>query len=413
MNENGHIDLKNRAKFLGFASVSNPSDPTETKEANKDDINLTQWAPFFLDSRNIYINDLALRAQRSPTHNAILQSKVTYAYGQGITDTPKMVNSIGDDWNKIFKKVMRDFVYFGNAWMEGVREGGRLFFFHVDATKCRVSLDGKMGYISSSWRKIGSSINAGKYKVVDVPIFDKAKTQKRFLVHLRSYHPEYEFYGLPDHVGVLRWADIEYQIPTFNIGRFKRGFMGSKQITIKGEPPDGVSAEAYLKEFLDNFTGEGNDHKVILSLVSGDDADVVVTDLDNLAEGEFMNLQQLAQNNIISGHSWFASLAGITTPGALGDRGSLQVQYEAAMNGVAIPRYRIPVLEFLGAAMDETELEVANIQPVSVASALDPKSVISIGRQQEILGEARDERIEGMYLFEKQSKENSNANLTD
>ena len=60
-------------------------DVNSTQEKEQKSLKQTPWYPFFVDSDNIYINDLAKRARRSPTHGAILQSKAVYTAGQGFT----------------------------------------------------------------------------------------------------------------------------------------------------------------------------------------------------------------------------------------------------------------------------------------------------------------------------------------
>lgn len=58
------------------------SDANVTQEKQTKSEQQTKWYPFFKDSDNCYINDLALRAKRSPTHGAILQSKAVYTAGE-------------------------------------------------------------------------------------------------------------------------------------------------------------------------------------------------------------------------------------------------------------------------------------------------------------------------------------------
>ena len=68
------------------STVKPKADPVTTpiidkeKEPNQDI--LQNWIPFFQDSNNIYVNDLAKRARRSSTHSSIINQKITFALGK-------------------------------------------------------------------------------------------------------------------------------------------------------------------------------------------------------------------------------------------------------------------------------------------------------------------------------------------
>ena len=73
-------------KINNIKASSVKSDPITTpiikkeKETNQDI--LQKWVPFFQDSDNIYVNDLAKRARRSSTHSSIVNQKITFVKGK-------------------------------------------------------------------------------------------------------------------------------------------------------------------------------------------------------------------------------------------------------------------------------------------------------------------------------------------
>ena len=91
------------------------------------------WIPFFQDSNNIYVNDLAKRARRSSTHSSIINQKITFALGKeflfkvdgeqksfeeldnGFQDWFMEVNPEGDTLRDVFKELMQSFVITGNC----------------------------------------------------------------------------------------------------------------------------------------------------------------------------------------------------------------------------------------------------------------------------------------------------------
>ena len=132
-------------------------DVNKTQEKEQKSLKQTDWFPFFKDSDNIYINDLAKRAKRSPTHGAILQSKSIYTAGQGFayskegeeipednldakfSDYINGVNDKNDTLHSLFGKSAYDLVYSGNVYLE-VQKGKEFTSVHyVDASKVRVS----------------------------------------------------------------------------------------------------------------------------------------------------------------------------------------------------------------------------------------------------------------------------------
>jgi hypothetical protein len=59
--------------------------PIVKKEKRPNEDIEQKWIPFFQDSDNIYVNDLAKRARRSSTHSSIVNQKITFIKGKGFT----------------------------------------------------------------------------------------------------------------------------------------------------------------------------------------------------------------------------------------------------------------------------------------------------------------------------------------
>lgn len=380
-------------KRPGFVGRLDPQESNENFEKPRDHTQRTIWAPFYKDSENIYPNDLALRVLRSPTHGSVIRSKHAYAVGNGLTGLDE---DILEGWGKLYWRLILDFITSGNAYLEGVRVGGQIQWMHHDYTTVRKTWDGSNFLISRYWREIKNrqSWDNKQFPVDEVPAWDGKDRQGRFMLHLKNYNPEYAHYGVPDYgQGVQDWADIEYQIARFNLGRFKRGFMPSAWITLQGEAPDGWTAEQYEQALNDRFTGEANDNRLVVEFVGSPEMKADIHEFQGPRKGDFLEMKQLARESIVEGHSWFQSLIGIAQAGALGDRAALEVQYEAALNEVVMPRYQRPMLAFVAEALeisgvaDTSELGVMQIQPTSVKGDIDPAQVLTIGQQQELLGQ--------------------------
>jgi hypothetical protein len=398
--------------------------PTTEKEVESQ--RQTKWFPFFKDSDNTYINDLALRAKRSPTHGAILQSKAIYTAGDGfsyssnnnkieedklpkeLTDYLKEINGDRDSLHWLFSKVGYDFVYSGNAYVE-VKKGEFTSLFYQDATKVRVN-DTK-AFISAYWRDIKNDPSpTSDYPIETIDLWDGnlETTQKHFIIHLKNDTPEYDYYGLPESVQALNWADIEYKIPRFNLDLFKNGFFPSVALDMFGQAPDGMSDQDYVQKIVDKFTDEGNNSKIFAQLLDDPTQSTKITEFSTTRDGQFTELDELATKNIISSHRWFASLAGISTAGALGSNQQIRNEYNIALKSLVIPQFQTPLLRLFNdllkiAGFSEITLGILNVAPVGIEDQIDPKAILSVNEQRELLGY---EPIEENELKEKEDGSN-------
>jgi hypothetical protein len=383
----------------------------KTQEKEQQSLKQTKWYPFFKDSDNIYINDLAKRAKRSSTHGAILQSKAVYNSGQGFTYTqngeqvseedldPKFseyiseVNGDRDSLHWLFNKIGYDYIYSGNAYIE-VKAGKEFTsLFYMDATKVRIS--DKTAFISAWWTDIKNApenINQDDFPIAEVELWNgKIDTkQKHYIIHIKNDVPEFDYYGLPEHLQVLKWADIEYKVVQFNLSKLKNGFFPSVAMTLVGQPPQGYTAETYVAKVVEKFTDEGMNSKVFAQLVDSLDQEVKITEFTGASEGEMLQLSDTARDMIIAGHRWFPSLAGIATAGQLGSNQQIRNEYNIALKGVIVPQFQNPLLKVFNDLMlmlnFDYKLGILNVAPVGMEDRLNPQAVMTDDEQRDALG---------------------------
>ncbi len=386
------------------------SDANVTQEKQTKSEQQTKWYPFFKDSDNCYINDLALRAKRSPTHGAILQSKAVYTAGEdflyfkdgeaeSFDDLDertrkylKEVNAERDSLHWVFYKAAYDYITTGNAYIEVNRGKEFTTLFNQDSTKVRVSETD--AYITAYWREIKNNAHYSTkdYPTEILPLWDNKleTTQKKFIIHLKNDTPEYDYYGLPENVQVLKWADIEYKIVQFNLDKFKNGFFPSVAMSVFGKAPEGMTDQKYVETIRDKFTDEGNNHKIFVELLDSPDMAAKITEFTSTKQGDFEELQRLATQNIITGHRWFASLSGVQTGGQLGSNQQIRNEYNIALKSLIIPQFQKPLLkmfnEILKIAKIDVELGIMNVAPVGIEDRIEPKEILSINEQRELIG---------------------------
>lgn len=405
MKRDTKIKSNGQAKGKILASVTGVQAPNPTRE-NIDQKNIrSKWVPFFKNSNNLYINDLAMRKRRSPTHSSVLKSKLVFTAGLGIIykqdgevfdlnskqkDYVNNINSDEETLYEVYKKVQGDFIDFGNAYPEVVKVKKRINIFHSDATTVRVDKEGEKGYISNFWRDIGLEDVFPRKDGLDIKDIDLTGKESNFLIHIKNYEPEYNIYGIIDHSAALKDADIEYKVSTFNLDKLENGFFPSVMIQMFGDPPDGKTPETYAKELEKNFTGEGNARKFLLQLLEQGVDGAKIHEFTGAQEGEFTELKQLAKESIIEAHRWHPALM-MLTPGKLANSSDIRTAYEMVKNTV-IPDYRIPVLKVFENILNNTELfndvqlSIKPVVPVSAADKIDVSKIWSVDEQREETG---------------------------
>jgi len=410
------------------ASSIQSVNPEPTQE-NKNIINQpTQWVPFFKDTNNIYVNDLALRYRRSATMASVINAKTNYSVGsEWIYNLNGEVQEKADEaleafilnanndmqsLNDVFKDMCFNWITFGNVYIEVKRvkiKGSQKYASNIyvhDATKCRVSKDKTTAFISSFWREIKNSTTSGEYpKPTEVELWNKEidTKQDNFIIHVKRNTPEYDYYGLPDYVATLKDADIEYQVDTYNLTRLENGFFPASIVSMFGEPPEGMSDKAYIDALKAKYSGASNSGEPLFQLLDDASQAAQITEFTGSKEGEFQALEDSAKKGIIEGHRWFPALAGIETSGKLGGNQEIINQWQVVMKSVVKPDYQNPMLRTLNKILDilghEMVLSVLNEPPVGIEDKIEAQYVLSVNEQREQLGYNALDELEDKFLI--------------
>ena len=396
--------------IAGGLAVQQPKIPVES-DKRKDFRG--EWVQFFKDDNNTFPNDCAKRAKRASTHNALIESMVGYIAGEGFTasrgseiielskeknlsDYIDSVNNHEESLIDVYTKCARDLVTTGNFAVEVVRSGGQQFIFHKDITTVRLGkadADNRINnvYISPDWSAIKKNARAGtEEKITVVPSYRYGTKEDNSIYYCKSYTPEHFYYGTPDFIGANLWIDIEYRIPKYNLDKFDNHFAVGAIVDLFGtEPPMGYTAQEYVDEIVNKFTGEGNNNKVLFQMLDSQEQKSSVQILDNIREGDFEKLHNLAVQNIITAHRFTPSLAGIATAGKLGSTQQVQSEFEIINNTVIRP-YKDKLLRVFNTLIKEAgfdiKLDVHTSSPVSVTSMIQPSEVMTINEQRQLLG---------------------------
>lgn len=381
------------------------------REAKLPDVR-TPWIPFFEDTGNSFINQLVAYYERSSTHRTAINTKLIYTVGDGFAINRKdgqpyqpnaeleaylqQVNADGESLFELLERWALDYILTGNFAIETAEEGNRLNLYHRDVTEVRLGkpTNGRItrAYLSDFWQELGNRASqSSKYEVKSIPLFSFEEQQNHALLYLRDYRPDRKYYGLPDYytLGGMKWINMEYKIPSYNLDRIDNKFMPAGILTLIGEPPDGKSSDQYLREFLDRFTGEGNNSKLLAQLVTNDTQQPRYIALNDEPEGIFKELQELAVQNLLRAHRTHPALL-VETSGKLSNSNEVRTVFEIFMNTVIVNYQNAllkPINRLLGyAGFADYELSISNVMPVSFMGNLDVNAVITINEGRKELG---------------------------
>jgi hypothetical protein len=128
--------------------------------------------------------------------------------------------------------------------------------------------------------------------------------------------------------------------------------------------------------------------------------------LQDIKEGSWLELGQIARENIITAHEWSQSLAGLSTAGSLGTNQQIRAEFEIIQNTVIKPiqdqllnqwlnRTLLEAAEYEGKDFGNNQLDILNNMPVSFAGDIPVSQVLTMDEQREVLGFTAQEKQGG------------------
>ena len=352
----------------------------------------TDYIPF--GTNNLFPQYLAELKRKSSTHRSVLAQKAVFTSGakfvtnnETVKKYIKDVNADGETLRDVFKKLADDYYTFGNSYLEGVLYQGGLNLYHLDATTVRMSKDKDEVYVHPDWRRY----NSQKEKTQVIPLYPSTKGS-RFVLQFKDYEPTFQFYGLPDYIAALEHVAVDYEIGKWNHTKFKNGFQPSAIVEINGDMGE-EEAKKLVREAQKKFVGDGNNGKIMFIVKNGDTSSANVQIIKDDQEGSWIDLQRITDQNIVTAHRWQPSLSGLVSSGKMNNTGSeIRIAYDLAMTTVIkdtsdLLLTGIKKLLFAELGFLPEDLLIQYEPPISFATQIDPKEVLTINEQRKMLDE--------------------------
>ena len=145
---------------------------------------------------------------------------------------------------------------------------------------------------------------------------------------------------------------------------------------------------------------------------NGDSSPATVTPIGDTSEGNFLDLQNTTNQNIITAHRWQPALSGIVSAGKMNNTGSeIRIAYEMVMTTVVknTVNYLMQPLRkvFLDNGFNAEDLDVKYEPPISFFSDVNIAEVLEINEMRHIIG--YDEKPNYDKLTNQKEEEDVNA----
>lgn len=370
----------------------------------------TDYVPFF-EKGDKYLQFLYFAARTSATHSACVNAKTRFTYGEGVramqngeiqeaqTETIKgwlrTLNAKRETNGKEIKNGIADFFRTGNAFFERAEVGGVVMCYHIKTKNIRILKDYSGCIISNDFFSDRNTISTKNSTFL--PLFPESYKDEngvnRSIVHISADKIQNEYYGEPDSVAALVDMALEYRISSWNLSEFDNGFRPSSLMQFVGDY-EAEEAMEYLYDMQKKFTGDGNNGKIVMQVVPNKELFANIQQLQTTQDGDFSELAQRVETNILKAHRLPKVLAGIPIAGKLGgDTKEIETAYNYTMNTVIYPvqaefveRLKEPFFDIV--AGDGLDYEIIDNPPITITAQLDVNEILTTDEKRQLLGYA-------------------------
>lgn len=362
-----------------FSSTAVPETVVEIKDPRLE--RNVIFKPFGSD--NLYPQALASLYRKSIALRGIINSKVIYCSAGGFqleeesgeaTDFVNSPNNTGDSLTDVFEKYLTDRFMSGNTYLEIVTNPERTMFqaFNVQTTKARRHKNEKDIIIHPDWARYKK--NDGLSTIIPLfPNFKMVDGFMRSIIHAKDYEPDFDWYGIPSYIAAMDAAAIGYKTNKWNVSRLDNAFQTSGVLVVDGNMSDDEAKEL-KKDFQKEMTGEGNQGKVMLIIKKLGGEGTEFTSINDNAEGDWVQLHNQSNDDLILANNWKKSLAGITEQSGF-DVDRIINDYQVVKSTFLIKEQNKFIKLIQKAALEVKNLDlegltVKNLPPVSLITKL-------------------------------------------
>ena len=372
--------------------------PEFKEQTSKDWVLYGTEAPWI----NRYPDYLLHIYDRSAKHYAIVNGKVDYVIGQGVSVNDRGLNTeqvaklskfINEpnpmqNLNDLIAMCSLDLEIFGGFALEILydKKGKMAEIYHAEFAKYRVNKDGKTFYHCDDWKKAKADT------ITTIPAFDWNKPSGKQLLYIKAYHPKADHYPLPPYLGAIPYIELDSEIANFHLNSVKNGFMAGTVFSFNNGQPTEEEQEKIEEKIEEKFSGTDNANKILLLFNDSKEQGVQIDPMSsNGFEDRFDILNKTVQQEIFSGHRVVdPALFGIKEEGVFSGRTQIRDSYELFKNTYVRARqaFIIDIFNELAALNGfEKRLSIIDSEPISEGySEMTKVSVMTTDEVREATG---------------------------
>ncbi len=233
---------------------------------------------------------------------------------------------------EILNKFWIDYEALGNAYLEVVRnlKGEVAEIYHIPAYTMRKAKN-KPGYYQV---RNGNTVYLKRFNDEN----DEADSE---VIHLKSYYPKSDYYGIPDFLPALFAAVLDRHANTFNQSFFDNNAIPAMVMVVKGAVLSEEVKQTIGDFFRSQYQGSDKAHRLLQITVETDDAEITFEKLmPEIKEASFLDLRRMNRDEIIAAHGVPPRLLGVMSAGQLGGRSEAFAQMQIFKETVINPRQR-------------------------------------------------------------------------
>lgn len=345
-----------------------------------------------------------------PKHNAIIQhdselGEPDMAQVLELQDYFQRVNPRGDTILDVLKLGVKDWYDFGNGYWElvKIKSDEKLYIYHRPTHEVRLkevknrNVDTRYCVVSRNFdQSLGTTYER---KVLPLyPAFEPDADNddiERSVIHLKTYQSGMDYYGMPNWVSAILWAELEYRIPKYNQSEFANGFKPSAIIQMFGDANDDQAMQA-LDMLVDDQTGTGNQAQTVAMMLQDGTEPAKIDILETKKEGSFKELLRMCEQKIMQSEFFSDALLGNKTAGELGGSQQLRTELQNKYEQIFVPNQKEisrkvlqPIIDLfftLKGVKSRVSMEFVKNLPVTFAGEIDINEVLSIDERRQILG---------------------------
>lgn len=306
------------------------------------------------DSDNLLPQHIIELNNESAINKAIIENKVTYICGAGVTNTDNYYGQPNPtyDWNVMIEKLARDYVTFGGFCFQVIRneDGRSTSLYHTDFSKVRVGQINEFGmplnyYISNNWRH-----TSGRYAPVEITAYGAEDMQGGipYLFYYKDYEPSLDYYPVPQYYSAMNYIEADGLLGKFYRNSIHNGFVPSTIITMPSNPSEEQKAQ-FQRDIESSYAGTNGANSIVVLWGESQEVKPVVTSYKASNNADLYNkVDDIIFQKIISAHRLTSpTLAGLSGSGNLSGNANEIINAYILYNYTVIQKLRRKLLDTL------------------------------------------------------------------